>query len=52
MNVSCVATLVHYFGLCFSSQQQSTTFTKKMIEDNNTMDETLQFLGVSSYIEA
>ena len=30
-----------------SSTQHSTTFTKKMIEDNSTMDETAQFLGVS-----
>ena len=35
--------------ICFpsSSTQHSTTFTKKMIEDNSTMDETAQFLGVS-----
>ena len=33
-----------------SSTQQSITFTKKMIEDNSTMDETLQFLSVSSHI--
>ena len=31
------------------STQQSTTFTKKMIEDNNAMDETVQFLSVSAY---
>lgn len=30
------------------STQHSTTFTKKMIEDNSTMDETAQFLGVST----
>ena len=32
------------------SAQHCTTFTKKMIEDNSTMDETAQFLGVSSYL--
>ena len=50
--------VMHAFTVCMSniltctafSTQQSTTFTKKMIEDNNTMDETVQFLGVSIYI--
>ena len=32
----------------FCSTQQNVTFTKKMIEDNSTMDETVQFLCVSA----
>ena len=33
--------------MLLSSTQQSITFTKKIIEDNSTMDETVQFLSVS-----